>query len=63
MDESVNIRELNDLIASKSNIVGMITQGMDQTIVGQKHLINSLLISLLANGHILLEGVPCRCKI
>ena len=62
MDESVNIRELNDLIASKSNIVGMITQGMDQTIVGQKHLINSLLISLLANGHILLEGVPGLAK-
>ena len=48
MDESVNIRELNDLIASKSSFVNLITQGMDQTIVGQKHLVNSLLISLLA---------------
>ena len=62
MDESVNIRELNDLIASKSNFVNMITQGMNQTIVGQKHLIDSLLISLLANGHILLEGVPGLAK-
>ncbi len=62
MDESVNIRELNDLIASKSPFVNMITQGMDQTIVGQKHLVNSLLISLLANGHILLEGVPGLAK-
>ncbi len=62
MDESVNIRELNDLIASKSSFVNMITQGMDQTIVGQKHLINSLLISLLANGHVLLEGVPGLAK-
>ena len=62
MSESVNIRELNDLIASKSNFVGMITQGMDQTIVGQKHLVDSLLIALLANGHVLLEGVPGLAK-
>lgn len=62
MGESVNIRELNDLIASKSNFVSMITQGMDQTIVGQKHLVDSLLIALLANGHILLEGVPGLAK-
>ena len=47
MSDSVNIRELNDLIASKSNFVSMITQGMDQTIVGQKHLVDSLLIALL----------------
>ena len=53
MSDSVNIRELNDLIASKSNFVSMITQGMDQTIVGQKHLVDSLLIALLANGHML----------
>lgn len=62
MGESVNIRELNDLIASKSNFVSMITQGMDKTIVGQKHLVDSLLIALLANGHILLEGVPGLAK-
>ena len=62
MSESVNIRELNDLIASKSGFVNMITQGMEQTIVGQKHLVDSLLIALLANGHILLEGVPGLAK-
>lgn len=62
MSESVNIRELNDLIASKSSFVNIITQGMDQMIVGQKHLVDSLLISLLANGHILLEGVPGLAK-
>lgn len=62
MSESVNIRGLNDLIASKSGFVNMITQGMDQTIVGQKHLVDSLLIALLANGHILLEGVPGLAK-
>lgn len=62
MSESVNIRELNDLIESKSGFVKIITQGMDQTIVGQKHLVDSLLIALLADGHILLEGVPGLAK-
>ena len=62
MSESVNIRELNDLIASKSNFVSLITQGIGQTIVGQKHLVDSLLVALLANGHILLEGVPGLAK-
>ena len=62
MNESVNIRELNDMIANKSNFVNMITKGMDQTIVGQKHLVDSLLIALLADGHILLEGVPGLAK-
>ncbi len=62
MNDTVNIRELNDLIASKSNFVSMITKGMDQTIVGQKHLVDSLLIALLADGHILLEGVPGLAK-
>lgn len=62
MSESVNIRELNDLIESKNGFVKIITQGMDQTIVGQKHLVESLLIALLADGHILLEGVPGLAK-
>lgn len=62
MSEPVNIRELNDLIASKSGFVGLINQGMNQTIVGQKHLVDSLLIALLSNGHILLEGVPGLAK-
>ena len=62
MNESVNIRDLNDLIASKSNFLSMIRTGMDRKIVGQKHLIDSLLIALLSNGHILLEGVPGLAK-
>lgn len=62
MSEPVNIRQLNDLVASKSNFVNIITQGMDQTIVGQKHLVESLLIALLSNGHVLLEGVPGLAK-
>lgn len=62
MEEVVNIRELNDLIASKSNFVNMIRTGMDHRIVGQKHLVDSLLIALLCNGHVLLEGVPGLAK-
>lgn len=62
MSESVNIRDLNALVASKSEFVNIITHGMDQTIVGQKHLVESLLIALLSNGHILLEGVPGLAK-
>lgn len=62
MASSVNIQELNDLVASKNNFVTLITNGMDQTIVGQKHLIESLLIALLSNGHVLLEGVPGLAK-
>ena len=60
--ERVDIRELNELIESKSAFVGVLTQGMDQVIVGQKHLVESLLIGLLADGHILLEGMPGLAK-
>lgn len=62
MSDTVNIRELNDLVASKNSFVSLVTQGMDQTIVGQKHLVESLLIALLSNGHVLLEGVPGLAK-
>ena len=62
MSETINIRELNDLVASKSDFVNLVTKGMDQTIVGQKHLVDSLLIALLSNGHVLLEGVPGLAK-
>lgn len=62
MSDSVNIRELNDLVAGKSNFINLITSGMGQTIVGQKHLVESLLIALLSNGHVLLEGVPGLAK-
>jgi len=62
MSEPVNIRELNEIVAAKSNFIDMIVTGMDQTIVGQKHLVESLLIALLSNGHVLLEGVPGLAK-
>lgn len=62
MSETVNIKELNELVASKSDFINMIVHGMDSTIVGQKHLVDSLLIALLSNGHVLLEGVPGLAK-
>lgn len=62
MSETINIRELNSLVVGKSDFINLITRGMDQTIVGQKHLIESLLIALLSNGHVLLEGVPGLAK-
>jgi MoxR-like ATPase len=62
MNERVDIRELNERIESNSAFVNMITSGMGQMIVGQKHLVESLLIGLLSDGHILLEGVPGLAK-
>lgn len=62
MSQIVDIRELNERIESKSNFIHLLTKGMDQTIVGQKHLVESLLIGLLSDGHILLEGVPGLAK-
>lgn len=62
MDQTVDIRELNEMISAKSSFVNMLTMGMDKVIVGQKHLVDSLLIGLLSNGHILLEGVPGLAK-
>ncbi|MDH6355563.1 MoxR-like ATPase [Dysgonomonas sp. PH5-45] len=58
----VDLRELNERIENKSAFVNMITMGMDKVIVGQKHLVESLLIGLLSDGHILLEGVPGLAK-
>ena len=62
MNQTVDIRELNERIENNSSFVNMITMGMHQVIVGQKRLIESLLIGLLSDGHILLEGVPGLAK-
>ena len=62
MAEAIDIRELNMRIEQQSAFVSNITMGMDRVIVGQKHLIDSLLIGLLSDGHILLEGVPGLAK-
>ena len=62
MSENIDIRELNERIEKQSAFVTNLMVGMDQVIVGQKHLVESLLIGLLSDGHILLEGVPGLAK-
>lgn len=62
MAETVDIRELNERIERESSFVDTLIMGMDKVIVGQKHLVESLLIGLLSDGHILLEGVPGLAK-
>ncbi len=62
MAESIDIRELNERIERQSAFVTNLVSGMNQVIVGQKHLIESLLIGLLSDGHVLLEGVPGLAK-
>ena len=58
----IDIKELNERIEQKSAFTQTLLTGMDKVIVGQKHLVESLLIGLLADGHILLEGVPGLAK-
>jgi MoxR-like ATPase len=62
MSQTIDIRELNALIEKKSAFVDSICFGMEKVIIGQKHLVESLLIGLLSDGHILLEGVPGLAK-
>lgn len=62
MTEAIDIRELNIRIEQQSAFVTNLVTGMRQVIIGQQHLIDSLLIGLLSNGHILLEGLPGLAK-
>ena len=62
MAESIDIRALNAEIEAQSAFVTSLKAGMNQVIVGQTHLVESLLIGLLSNGHVLLEGVPGLAK-
>ncbi len=62
MNQAIDIRELNERIQRESSFVDLITLEMNKVIVGQKHLVESLLVGLLSNGHILLEGVPGLAK-
>ncbi|MDR2912775.1 MAG: AAA family ATPase [Alistipes sp.] len=62
MTEQVNIKELNERIERESLFVDTLSTEMARVIVGQRHLVDSLLIGLLSNGHILLEGVPGLAK-
>ena len=62
MSEVINIKELNERIERESVFVDTLNMEMGKVIVGQKHLVDTLLIGLLSNGHILLEGVPGLAK-
>ncbi len=62
MSQVVDIKKLNERIEQKSAFTQTLFTGMDKVIVGQKHLVESLLIGLLSDGHILLEGVPGLAK-
>lgn len=62
MEQTTDIRLLNEKIEKESAFVDIIRMEMNKVIIGQKHLIDSLMIGLLSNGHILLEGVPGLAK-
>lgn len=62
MNEQVNIQELNERIERESAFIDALNMEMRKNIVGQKHMIDSLMIGLLSNGHVLLEGVPGLAK-
>ncbi|WP_010254131.1 AAA family ATPase [Myroides injenensis] len=60
--QNYDIRELNELIEKESAFIDLLTMEMNKAIVGQKHMIDRLLIGLIGQGHILLEGVPGLAK-
>ena len=60
--KSIDIKEINDKIEKESAFVDLLTLEMNKVIVGQKHMVERLLIGLLGKGHILLEGVPGLAK-
>ncbi len=62
MNETVDIQELNERIQRESAFVDTLNMELKKNIVGQRHMLESLMIGLLANGHILLEGVPGLAK-
>lgn len=62
MSEVIDIKQINELIEKESAFVDLITLEMNKVIVGQQHMVESLLIGLLSKGHILLEGVPGLAK-
>lgn len=62
VQSSLDIKELNERIRLESSFVDIVNMEMGKVIVGQKHLVESLLVGLLADGHILLEGVPGLAK-
>ncbi|HAA00791.1 MAG TPA: ATPase, partial [Flavobacteriales bacterium] len=61
-NQGFDIRELNERIQRESAFVDLLIHEMDKVIVGQKYMVERLMIGLLSNGHILLEGVPGLAK-
>jgi MoxR-like ATPase len=61
-EKSVDIKTINEMIQRESAFVESLTSEVGKVIVGQKHMVDRLLIGLLCNGHILLEGVPGLAK-
>ncbi|HQE12411.1 MAG TPA: MoxR family ATPase [Flavipsychrobacter sp.] len=59
---SIDIKELNERIHQQSAFIDLLTMELNKTVVGQKGMVERLLIGLLANGHVLLEGVPGLAK-
>lgn len=57
-----DIKQINEMIERESSFVQLLTMEMEKVIVGQHHMVDSLLIGLLSKGHILLEGVPGLAK-
>ncbi len=60
--ETANIQELNERVARESAFVDVLTMELGKSIIGQKHMVEGLMIGLLSNGHVLLEGVPGLAK-
>ena len=61
-DKNVDISKINELIQKESGFIDLLNLEINKVIIGQQHMIESLLIGLLSNGHILLEGVPGLAK-
>jgi MoxR-like ATPase len=62
ISSSVDIRELNERIHQQSAFIELLHMELNKTVVGQKHMVERLLVGMLANGHVLLEGVPGLAK-
>ena len=61
-EKNIDISKINELIEKESGFIDLLNMEIQKVIIGQKHMIESLLIGLLSNGHILLEGVPGLAK-
>ena len=62
MNKEIDIKEINELIEKESAFIDMLLLEVNKVIIGQKHMMERLLIGLLGQGHILLEGVPGLAK-